>query len=112
MRKQVRAGSTCHPSSRKMGEWNTSSDIGAFLARRVASMNTLPHMVPTTRTTTNEGRCEMNTFKLRIWTGPTLVKEVTTKLREAGVEVVEEGTEHVHVRSEGSDRLGAAHNVL
>jgi hypothetical protein len=54
----------------------------------------------------------MNTYKLRIWTGPTLVRELTTKLREAGVEVVCEGTEHVHVRSEGSDRHAAAHNVL
>ena len=54
----------------------------------------------------------MNTYKLRIWTGPTLVKELTAKLREAGVEVVCEGTEHVHVRSEGSDRYAAAHNVL
>ena len=54
----------------------------------------------------------MNTYKLRIWTGPTLVKELTAKLREAGVDVVCEGTEHVHVRSEGSDRLAAAHNLL
>jgi len=54
----------------------------------------------------------MNTYKLRIWTGPTLVKEITAKLRQAGVEVVCEGTEHVHVRSEGSDHMAAAHNVL
>lgn len=54
----------------------------------------------------------MNSYKLRVWTGPTLVKEITAKLRQAGVEVVCEGTEHVHVRSEGSDRMAAAHNVL
>lgn len=54
----------------------------------------------------------MNTYKLRIWTGPTLVRELTTKLREAGVEVVCEGTEHVYVLSDGSNHLAAAHNVL
>jgi len=54
----------------------------------------------------------MNTYKLRIWTGPTRVKELSAKLREAGVEVVCEGTEHVHVRSEGSDRMAASHNIL
>lgn len=54
----------------------------------------------------------MNNYKLRIWTGPTLVKELTGKLKEAGVTVVEEGTECVHVRSEGSCRDAAAHNIL
>lgn len=48
----------------------------------------------------------------RCWTGPTLVKDVAAMMREAGVEVRCEGTEHVLVVSEGETLDGAAWNVL
>lgn len=46
------------------------------------------------------------------WTGPVLVKQLADKMREAGLTVACEGTEHVHVESEGTDGEGAAWNVL
>ena len=48
----------------------------------------------------------------RCWTGPCLVKDVARMMREAGVTVECEGTEHVLVVSEGETREGAAWNVL
>jgi len=40
-------------------------------------------------------------MKLRAHTGPTIVKEMAAKLRDAGVKVTIEGTEHVYVEFEG-----------
>lgn len=48
----------------------------------------------------------------RCWTGPVLVKDVARMMREAGVTVHCEGTEHVLIVSEGETRDGAAWNVL
>ncbi len=50
--------------------------------------------------------------RLRIWTGPSLVSELAGKLRDAGVTVTVEGTEHVYVEAEGSDDSAASWNIL
>lgn len=48
----------------------------------------------------------------RCWTGPTCVKAVAKMMREAGLTVECEGTEHVLVISEGLTLDGAAWNIL
>lgn len=52
-----------------------------------------------------------NVHRLRLWTGPIGVKEIATSARRAGYHVTE-GTEHIYVESEGSDRAAAHHNFL
>jgi hypothetical protein len=47
-----------------------------------------------------------------VWTGPCLVGQLADKMREAGLTVACEGTEHVHVESEGETVDGASWNVL
>lgn len=54
----------------------------------------------------------MRSFLLRAWTGPSLTGQVVDLLREAGVEVICGGTEHVYVTSEGSAVDAAAWNVM
>jgi hypothetical protein len=50
-------------------------------------------------------------WKARVWTGPTSVGSVAAKLREAGVTVTVEGTEHVHVLVEATEPAAVAHNL-
>lgn len=52
------------------------------------------------------------TYRLKFWTGPTLVEQIATRFREAGVTVTCEGTEHVYVNGDGSDGFAAEWNVL
>lgn len=47
-----------------------------------------------------------------VWTGPCLMKQLADKVREAGLTVACEGTEVLHVESEGTDVDGAAWNIL
>lgn len=54
----------------------------------------------------------MPRFLFSCQTGPTLVKDVAAKMRGAGLSVACEGTEHVHVESEGTDALRAGWNLL
>lgn len=54
----------------------------------------------------------MTRFLLRAWTGPCLVRQLADKLRDAGVTVTCEGTEHVYVLSDGTEGDAAAWNVL
>lgn len=42
-------------------------------------------------------------MKLRAHTGPTIVKEMAEKCREAGLNVTIEGTEHVYIEQPGKD---------
>ena len=51
-------------------------------------------------------------FKISIWTGPTIVREIAAKIREAGVTVTVEGTETVYAVADGQTAEGAAWNVL
>lgn len=46
------------------------------------------------------------------WTGPTLVKQIAEKMRDAGLTVTCEGTESVYVVAEGETQDGASWNVL
>jgi hypothetical protein len=52
------------------------------------------------------------TFKMKAWTGPTLVKQLADKLREAGINVTLEGTETVYFVAEGSYPDAAGWNTL
>ncbi len=52
-----------------------------------------------------------NKYLMSVRVGPTLVRQFEAKLREAGVDVAEVGTERVYVRAEGSEPSAAAHNV-
>lgn len=54
----------------------------------------------------------MSTYRMRVWTGPALVRQIADKLAEAGVDVVYVGTENLLVDGEGADPGGAAWNVL
>lgn len=40
---------------------------------------------------------DVNSYRLRFYTSPVGVSEMATKLRESGLDVVCEGTEHVYV---------------
>lgn len=53
-----------------------------------------------------------NSYKVKFWTGPTLVKDIADAMRKAGIQVDLEGTEYVYVTSEGDSFDGAAWNVL
>jgi hypothetical protein len=52
-----------------------------------------------------------NNYLIRFWTGPTLVKQLADKAREAGLDVEIEGTEHIYIRCFGSCRYAATHNM-
>lgn len=54
----------------------------------------------------------MNKYLFKIWTGPVAVKEMAQKFREVGLEVKEEGTEHIYVVSSGSDSHAASWNIM
>lgn len=49
-------------------------------------------------------------YRLKAWTGPTLVREIADRLRGAGFASVLEGTEHVHWDAEGQTPEGACWN--
>jgi hypothetical protein len=51
-------------------------------------------------------------YKLKVWTGPTLVGQIAEKCRQAGITVLIEGTEHIHVEMDGLTVGGAGWNVL
>lgn len=53
----------------------------------------------------------MSTFALRVFAGPCGVKDVAETLRQAGLDVSCEGTEHVFLNAEGSTPEGAAWNA-
>jgi hypothetical protein len=55
---------------------------------------------------------DANRFKLSLFTGPTLVRQIAARLREAGVTVLIEGTERVIVEVEGTDSEDAKGRVL
>jgi hypothetical protein len=52
-----------------------------------------------------------NRYRIRFWTGPTLVDKLKVAAEEAGY-TVEGGTEDIYVVSEGSSADAAAHNFL
>jgi hypothetical protein len=51
------------------------------------------------------------TFSARVWTGPTSVQQVAQKMRDAGVWVMIEGTEHVTVEVEATEPGAVGHNL-
>jgi hypothetical protein len=53
----------------------------------------------------------MLTYRLRFYTGPTIVKELGDKFRMAGIHVEHIGTEHLIVLARGNDRYDAAQTV-
>lgn len=53
----------------------------------------------------------MATYRLKIWTGPTLAVELGRRLRRAGLKVPVTGTEHVYVDVKGVDCAGAQYNM-
>jgi hypothetical protein len=54
----------------------------------------------------------MRNYRIQVWTGPALVKQLAEKMRQAELDVVCEGTEHVYLDQAGSDAAGAVWNVL
>ena len=54
----------------------------------------------------------MPIYRISFHTGPTIVRQIAQKMREAGIVVAVEGTEHVHVDCEGEDRYYANEAVL
>jgi len=50
----------------------------------------------------------MPTFALKVWTGPSGVREVADKFIAAGFQSVSTGTEHVYFTAEGTTPEGAA----
>ncbi len=53
-----------------------------------------------------------NRYRLRLWTGPSMVTWIAKRLAVIeGTDVVE-GTEHVYVTAEGSDPSAALHNLF
>jgi hypothetical protein len=55
---------------------------------------------------------QMPTYRLPFHTGPTIVRQIAQKMREAGISVAIEGTERVYVDCEGEDRWSANQAVL
>jgi len=53
----------------------------------------------------------VRTYRLKVWTGPTLAVEMGRRLRRAGLKVPITGTEHVIVHVAGTDCAGAIHNM-
>lgn len=54
----------------------------------------------------------MERIKLSFYTGPTIVRQIAEKMREAGVRVTCEGTERVWCIVEAEDDLSARLDVL
>ena len=54
----------------------------------------------------------MATYRMELWTGPTLVRQIRQRLRVAKVKVVSSGTESVLVDASGTSCEGAAWNIL
>jgi hypothetical protein len=52
----------------------------------------------------------MTTYRLKVWTGPTLVVELGRRMRRAGLHVIT-GTEHVYVDAQGTGCDAAEHNM-
>lgn len=52
----------------------------------------------------------MTKFRLKVWTGPTLAKDLGRWIRRVGLPVVT-GTEHVYVTVKGSTCAAAEHNM-
>lgn len=50
-------------------------------------------------------------YRMKIWTGPTLVQQLAEKAREAGLQEVRAGTEHIYVVVAAMSRDWAAWNV-
>lgn len=50
--------------------------------------------------------------KVDFWTGPTLVSELAEKVREAGLELLLEGTERIYLAVEGTTPEAAKWNAL
>lgn len=53
----------------------------------------------------------MPRFRVKIWTGPTTVQEIASRMREAGIADVSAGTEHVYAMVEATERGAAVHNL-
>ena len=53
----------------------------------------------------------MPTYRLKVWTGPTLAVELGRRARRAGLKVAVTGTEHIYVDVKGSDCYAAEHNM-
>lgn len=54
----------------------------------------------------------MNTYRFKIWAGPSWVGQMADKCRQAGLSVVTQGTENIYVDAKGQTRDGAAWNIL
>lgn len=50
-------------------------------------------------------------FKVKAWVGPCFVSQYAAMMARAGLKVVCEGTEHIHVEEEGMSPDGAAWNA-
>ena len=50
------------------------------------------------------------TYRLKVWTGPTLAVELGRRVRRAGMKVIT-GTEHILVDVKGTDCAAAEHNM-
>ena len=53
----------------------------------------------------------MITKQVKFWTGPTLVKAIADRMREAGIVVDIEGTEHVYCQIDGWNDKARRYNV-
>lgn len=52
----------------------------------------------------------MTTYRLKVWTGPTLATQLGRRMRRAGLRVIV-GTEHVYVDVKGTGCKAAEHNM-
>lgn len=53
----------------------------------------------------------MKTYRLKVWTGPSYVKEMGRMIKRAHLKVPVVGTEHVYVDVKGTSCYGAAWNM-
>jgi hypothetical protein len=51
-------------------------------------------------------------WRLKVWTGPTLVRKISEKAKKAGIEVETEGTENIYVIVEGTTGGAAEWNFI
>ena len=48
---------------------------------------------------------------MKAWVGPSYVSDFSRWMKEAGIKVLIEGTEHLHIEAEGDSLSSAAENV-
>ena len=54
----------------------------------------------------------MKTYRLKVWTGPTLSTQIGRMMKRAHLNVVVSGTEHVYVDVKGTSCAGAGNDML